>query len=89
MTQAGNCYLSFYISVIWLRRFADIGVPPRQGAAEVGSGATTDNWLSAAARMFPLPVQTAAKAAHNIDQELYAEAGNATTVLPVITACHA
>lgn len=49
----------------------------------MGSGATLDSWLSAAASMFPLPAQTA-KAVQATDQELYAEPGNTAAVLLVM-----
>ena len=61
-------------------RFADIGSPTGTGSREIGSQATLDSWLAAAARMFPTATQPV-KAFQLMDQELYAEPGTVTCTL--------
>lgn len=62
-------------------RFADIGSPSGTASRDIGSQAAIDSLLAAAAKMFPSPVQPV-KTPHALDQELYAEPGNATRILP-------
>lgn len=54
----------------------DIGSPSGMASRDIGSQAALDSWLAAAARMFPITVQPV-KAPHALDQEVYAEPGNA------------
>ena len=52
------------------------------GSREIGSQAALDSWLAAATKMFPTATQLV-KSPHAMDQELYAEPGNAIrTLLP-------